>query len=246
MSGLTKEFVLKLCSDLESEHIERTISTRDTDKLSQAICAFANNFSNSAKKGYLLIGVYDNGDLSDLKANDKFLQSIGGLRSDGNILPHPVISVSSFSYDNGDVVVVEVEPSFLPPVRYKGRTYIRVGLRKAIATFEEEAILAERQIANIRSFDLMPCRNASVDDLNINLFKLRYLPNAIDVDIFDEDFRDIDNQLASLRFFKPAEFNVNNITTFEVVVYDGISEIVEEKPKFDKEIIGLWHQVVTK
>ncbi len=29
MSGLTKEYVFKLCNDLESEFIERTISTRD-------------------------------------------------------------------------------------------------------------------------------------------------------------------------------------------------------------------------
>ena len=35
----------------------------------------------------MLIGVNDNGLLSGLKANDKLLQSLGGLRSDGNILP---------------------------------------------------------------------------------------------------------------------------------------------------------------
>jgi ATP-dependent DNA helicase RecG len=73
------------------------------------------------------------------------LQSIGGLRSDGNILPQPVLSVSTFSFKDGDVVViVEVQPSPFPPVRYKERTYIRVGPRKAIASEIEERILTER------------------------------------------------------------------------------------------------------
>lgn len=206
MFSITKEFALQLCTDLESEHVERTISTRNTDKFSEAICAFANDFSNSNKNGYLLIGVHDNGDLAGLKANDKFLQSIGGLRSDGNILPHPTISVSSFSFENGDLIVLAVDPSFLPPVRYKGRTYIRVGPRKAIATFEEENILTERRNTNIRSFDLMPCQDVVLDDINIDLFKNKYLPNAIDGLIIKEDKRSIDSQLASLRFYN-TKFN---------------------------------------
>jgi ATP-dependent DNA helicase RecG len=38
---VTREELGRLLSDLESDRIERTRSTRDTDKFSQAVCAFA-------------------------------------------------------------------------------------------------------------------------------------------------------------------------------------------------------------
>ena len=37
---MTKDELKALFSDLESDHIERTISTTNTDKFGQAICAF--------------------------------------------------------------------------------------------------------------------------------------------------------------------------------------------------------------
>ena len=120
--NLTAEKVQKMLTDLESEQIERTISTTDFNKFAQVVCAFSNDLPNTALNGYLLIDVHDNGTLSGLKANDQLLQSLGGLRSDGNILPQPVMSVSTFSFKDGDVVVIEVQPSSFPPVRYKGRT----------------------------------------------------------------------------------------------------------------------------
>ena len=47
--------------DLENDRIERTISTTNTDKFGQAICAFANDLPNHKKPGYLFLGVEDNG-----------------------------------------------------------------------------------------------------------------------------------------------------------------------------------------
>jgi ATP-dependent DNA helicase RecG len=89
--GLNKEKVQAMLIDFESEQIERTTSTTNTDKFAQAICAFSNDFSNSSGNGYLFIGVHNNGTPSGLKTNDRQLQSLGGLRSDGNILPQPVM-----------------------------------------------------------------------------------------------------------------------------------------------------------
>jgi len=104
-----------MLTDLESEQIERTTSTTDFNKFAQVICAFSNDLPNTALNGYLLIGVHDNGILSGLKANDQLLQSLGGLRSDGNILPQPLMSVNSFSFTDGDVIVIEVQSSPFPP-----------------------------------------------------------------------------------------------------------------------------------
>ena len=50
----------------ENFRIELTTSTGDTDKFQEAICAFANDMPGSRKKGYLLIGVKNNGQIDGL------------------------------------------------------------------------------------------------------------------------------------------------------------------------------------
>lgn len=196
-----KNKILSMLTDLESEQIERTVSLNNSNKFAQAICAFSNDLANTAKNGYILIGVKDNGTLSGLKAKDSFLQTLGGLRSNGNILPQPIMSVQTFQFTNGDVVVIEVQPSPFPPVRYKGKTWIRVGPRKAVANVMEERILTERRSANVSMFDIRPCMEATIDDLDLELFKENYLPKAIDTDLLKNDKRKITEQLAALRFF---------------------------------------------
>ena len=118
-----------------------------------AICAFSNDISNSNRNGYLLIGAYDDGSLSGLKANDRLLQSLGGLRSDGNILPQPIMSISVTSFDDGDIIVLEIQPSPFPPVRYKGKTWIRVGPRKAVANEMEERVITSYSIHYTKLYD---------------------------------------------------------------------------------------------
>ena len=46
-----------LLYDLESDRVERTISTTNTDKFGQAICAFANDLPDHRQAGYLLLGI---------------------------------------------------------------------------------------------------------------------------------------------------------------------------------------------
>ena len=63
---ITKEEVRALLQSTETYRIERTTSVGDMDKFQEAICAFANDLPNSRKKGYLILGAYDNGTLSGL------------------------------------------------------------------------------------------------------------------------------------------------------------------------------------
>ena len=214
--GLNKEKMQSILTDMESEHIERTTSTNDTDKFAQAICAFSNDLSNTSRNGYLLIGVHDDGSLSGLKATDKLLQSLGGLRSDGNILPQPILSISVFSYKNGDVIVLEIQPSPFPPVRYKGKTWIRVGPRKAVANEMEERILIERRTSNVSTFDIRPAPGIGLTEINQKLFTENYLTLAIDSDLLIEDRRELPEKLASLRFFSP---NYNAITNVGLLLF---------------------------
>ena len=129
-----KEEVLELLQSTETYRIERTSSTGDMDKFQEAICAFSNDLPNSRKKGYLILGAYDNGTLSGLRVDDALMKRIAGIRSDGNILPLPIMSVERFELEGGDLLVVGVSPALVPPVRYRGRTFIRIGPRRDIAT----------------------------------------------------------------------------------------------------------------
>jgi len=142
---LSKKEVLSLIGEMESDFIEHTVSTINTDKFGEAICALSNDMSNRKESGFLFIGVKDKqGELSGLRVSDELLRNISGIRSDGNILPQPSMSVYHYSYDKGDVLIVEVFPAHFPPVRYKGRVWIRISFRKAIANEMEERLLMEK------------------------------------------------------------------------------------------------------
>ncbi|MDP2752489.1 MAG: ATP-binding protein, partial [Rhodocyclaceae bacterium] len=198
---LTIETLQALLGELESDRIERTTATRDTDKFAQAVCAFANDLPNHRQPGYLVIGVNDKGSPVGLDVTDQLLQNMGALRSDGNIQPLPVLVVVKMALPEGDLVIVEVQPSDLPPVRYKGQVWIRVGPRKAIANEQEERMLTERRIACARSFDAQPCIEAHLDDLNEERFLLGYRKRVIAEDVIAANGRSLTLQLASLRFF---------------------------------------------
>jgi ATP-dependent DNA helicase RecG len=198
---LSENELLKLIGDMEADNIERTTTTKNTNKFCEAICAFANDFPGHRQPGYLIVGIKDNGELSGLTVDDELLKNLGGIRSDGNIQPLPAMTVKKYSLPGGDVAVVEVFPSDLPPVRYKGRVWIRVGPRRAIANETEERILSERRATLIKTFDARPCPGCSLDKLIVDLFSIAYRGNAIAADVIDENNRDIKYQMASLRFF---------------------------------------------
>ena len=200
---LTEEQVRALLTDIESDWIERTISIKE-DKLGPAVCALANDFPNHGRAGYILLGVNDDGKPAGMTWGDDKLQAIGGVRSNGSVLPPPSMVVSPvYKFPDGEVVVVEVPPSLYPPVRYDGRCWIRIGPRRAKATPEEERILTERRAANAKTYDLVPALGATLDDLAVDYFRTAYLPAAIDRDTLRENGRTLEEQLASLRFYDP-------------------------------------------
>ena len=201
----------------ECYRVERTVSTNNMDKFQEAICAFANDLPGKRQKGYLLIGVYDDGRISGLNVEDALMKKISGIRSDGNILPLPVMNTEKIETPNGDVLVVEVTPSLIPPVRYRGRTFIRIGPRRDIASEAEERILFERRASFMATFDAMPCFAATMNDLDIDIFRNKYLPKAVSAEIYEADTRPIEEQLAALGMFDL----VNNCPTFAGLMLFG-------------------------
>lgn len=202
---ITEDKVKELIADMESDWIERTISIKE-DKLGPAVCALSNDFPNHKHSGYILLGVNDDGKLAGMKWTDKELQAIGGVKSNGNVLPQPSMIVSPvFKFPEGEVVVIEVNPSHYPPVRFDGRCWIRIGPRKGKATIEEEKILTERRAAYAKTYDLVPALGSKLGDIAIEYFKSTYLPAAIDKDTIKENGRTTEEQLASLRFYDATE-----------------------------------------
>ena len=198
---LTTDQLRTLMAEPESDRVEKTTSTKNTDKLGEAMCAFANDFSGYRQPGYLLVGVDDNGRAVGLAITDELLRALGELRSNVNLEPLPAMTVQRYTVDGGDVAVVEVMPSDFPPVRYKGRVWIRVGPSRRGANQQEERILTERRTALQRTFDTSPCHGSTSKDLIPDLFLVSYLPAAVAHDVIEENNRDRDEQMASLRFF---------------------------------------------
>lgn len=201
---LTNEELQALIAAPESDRLEKTESLNNTDKFSEAICAFANDMAGHRQPGYLLIGVKDYGTLAGSKISDQTLLTLAAMRTNGTILPQPALTVERYALSGGEIAVVTVQPSTLPPVRYKGNIHIRVGPRKAIANEQEERMLNERRGALALSFDVQPCQNldkeCSVDDLSILLFEA-YRVAAVSSEVIAASQRSLQEQLTSLRFF---------------------------------------------
>lgn len=192
-----------LFRDLESDRVERKASDTDRNKIRQAVCAFANDLPNYRKPGVIFVGVNDDGSCANLTVTDGLLLRLTDMRSDGNILPFPVLTVSKKVIEGCDVVVVVVEPSDAPPVRFNGRTWIRVGPRRASATSEEERRLNEKRRAGDLPFDLRPLPSATIEDLNREFFQQTYLPFTLAPEVLAENQRSLTQQLASVRFTTP-------------------------------------------
>lgn len=190
--------------DLESDRVERKSSLSDPEKIRQAICAFANDLAGRRLPGVLFVGLADDGRCAGTKIDDKLLKDLASMRQDGNIHPFPVLAVEKVAFEDGCVVAVAlVEPSDRPPVRFEGRTWVRVGPRRAIATEEEERRLSERRRAGTLPYDHQPVLGASVADLDLDLFRRSYLPGAVAPEIVQANHRSVELQLASLRLSVP-------------------------------------------
>lgn len=200
MARLTTTQLETLVTELESDRAERKASASDREEIKKAICAFANDFPDHRLPGVVFVGVKDDGSCANLPITDDLLVLLAGFRSEGNLLPLPVLTVGKQTLRGCEVAVVQVEPSDSPPVRLRGSTWIRVGPTRRIATWEEERRLVERRRAANLPFDQTPVASATLDDLDLDLFRALYLPGAVAPEVIHQNQRSVDQQLASLRF----------------------------------------------
>lgn len=197
---MDRDEILSLVGDLESDRVERKESLANADRVCEAICAFANDMPSHRKPGVLVIGVRDDGTPANIPINDSLLLKLANFRDNGQIYPFPSMTVDRLSWKGAEIAIALVEPSATPPVQFKGRTWIRVGPRRAIATPEEEARLSERRRIGAAPFDARPVAGATMDDLLIDHFKNELLPQLAAPDVLAANGRSVEHQLAALRF----------------------------------------------
>ncbi len=189
-----------LLRDIESDRSERKSSLAEKENIRQAVCAFANDLPNNGQPGVIFIGAKDDGGCANFPITDELLRTLSDIRSDGNIMPFPTMTVQKKNLGGCDLAVVTVAPSDAPPVRYKGRVWIRVGPRKAIATAEEERRLSEKRRTKDQPFDIQPLSSADMEALDAGLFQSVYLPSTLSKEMLEANERSIEQQLTSLRF----------------------------------------------
>ncbi|MBI1867968.1 MAG: putative DNA binding domain-containing protein [Methylocystis sp.] len=196
-----------LLDDIESDRVERKESFKGdaSDKCRQAVCAFANDLPDHRKPGFVFIGARDNGLPSQLVITDDLLRQLADIRSDGNILPLPSMVVEKRVLKGADMAVITVLPADAPPVRYRGRTWIRTGPRRGIASAQDERLLNEKRRHGDLPFDAQTVSFAALADLNKRLFEEEYLPAVVARDVLEANHRSYEEQLAACRMIESAD-----------------------------------------
>jgi len=193
--------------DLESDTVERKESFRGDapQKVREAVCAFANDLPNYRRSAVIFIGAKDDGTPSHLPITDELLLQLADVKADGNIVPPPTLTVTKRNLFGTDVAVIIVQPLDSPPVRYRGRIYIRIGPRRGIASAQDERILNEKRKHHDLPFDVQPLRLARLADLSRRFFEEEYLPSAFAPEILAANERSYEQRLAATKMITTSD-----------------------------------------
>lgn len=199
---LTDDELNRLKQTGESSRVEFKPSTAQNTAIRRAICAFANDLEGQGESGFVFVGLNDDGTCKGTTTPDQDQKKISDWALGGDILPRPDVEIAEKTIDGCNVIVVEVRPSTEPPVRYQGVAWVRVGTTNRRATPEQEQRLSERRRGHQLPFDYRPVEGADLlsEILDLSYFRNSYLPYAIAPEVLEENHRDIEHQLAALRF----------------------------------------------
>jgi ATP-dependent DNA helicase RecG len=191
----------RMLSDIESDLVERKESFRgDAPRtVREAVCAFANDLPDHRRPGVVFIGAKDDGSPAGLDVTDALLRDLSDVKTDGNILPPPTLTVEKRTLRGNGMAVIVVASSDSPPVRHKGRIYIRVGPRRAVASAQDERVVNEKRRHRDIPFDVQPIPSAVISDLSRRLFDEEYLPAAFGPEVVAANERSYERRLASTK-----------------------------------------------
>ena len=190
-----------MLADPESDLVERKESLQGDApaRVREAVCAFANDLPDHRRAGVVFVGADDAGNPTGLEITDRLLLQLADVKTDGNIVPPPSLTVAKRVLGGRAVAVVTVLPSDSPPVRCRGRIWIRVGPRRAVATTQDERILNEKRRYHDPHYDVQPVRAAELGDLQVGRFIDDYLPAAVDPETLKANDRTTEERLAAAK-----------------------------------------------
>lgn len=207
MSNFTEEELLQFIAAGESDRIEfkESLSDDAATKIRESICAFANDLPKHNKPGLVFVGVKDDKTISNIAVTDRLLRQLADMKTDGNIVPPPSLTVEKRRLQDKEIAIVIVQPSNSPPVRYKGAIHIRIGPRRDIATSQDERILNEKRRYGDFPFDLQPIPTTDLSDLNLTHFVNEYLTAAFSDEVLAANDRSLNEQLAATKMIAAAD-----------------------------------------
>ncbi|HET7460973.1 MAG TPA: ATP-binding protein [Longimicrobium sp.] len=214
MTNYTDAELEAMLSDLESDLAERkeSFSGDAPNKVREAVCAFANDLPDHRRPGVVFIGARDRtGEPSGISITDELLLKLADIKTDGNIVPPPTMTVARRVLGGGPMAVLTVQPSDSPPVRYRGRVHIRIGPRRGIASAQDERILTEKRRARDTPFDVHSLAAASLADLDRVRFENEYLPAAFAPDVLEANERTLEQRLAVTKMVDAANTAVPTV-----------------------------------
>jgi ATP-dependent DNA helicase RecG len=203
-----------MLADPESDLAERkeSFSGDVPGKVREAVCAFANDLPDHRKPGVVFIGARDRtGEPSGIAVTDELLLKLADIKTDGNIVPPPTLTIAKRTLRGGEMAVITVDPSDSPPVRYRGRVHIRIGPRRGIASAQDERILTEKRRSRDTPFDVRPLGSATLADLDRVRFENEYLPAAFAPDVLEANERTLEQRLAVTKMVDAASTAVPTV-----------------------------------
>ena len=201
MTTLGDEDLFQLLNAGESTRVEfkESLGGSAPRTIREAVCAFANDLPDDRRPGVIFVGARDDGTSTGLTVTDDMLIQLADMKTDGNIVPPPSITVRKLFISGGEVAAVSVQPSDSPPVRYSGRIHVRIGPRRGVASAQDERVLNEKRRYRDIPFDIQPIPSSTLADLNLLQFSNEYLPQAFAPDVVEANDRSIEEQLAATK-----------------------------------------------
>lgn len=200
MTPLSDQELTALLDTTESDRAERKRAWAGDapEKVRQAVCAFANDLPGHRLPGVVFVGAADDGTPHAITVDDQLLKTLADIKTDGKTVPPPSLIVERRQLKGADMAVVTVWPADVPPVRYEGRIWIRIGPRRGWASAQDERILNEKRHHLDRAFDASPVRGSTVTDLDRLTFEHEFLPQAVAPDVLAANERSYEQRLAAL------------------------------------------------
>ena len=213
MTTLDNQDFLEMLRGGESDRVEfkESLNGSAPNAVREAICAFSNDLPNHRKPGVIFVGARDDGSVTGIVVTDELLRQLADMKTDGNTVPPPSLTVEKISFDEGNVAVVTVQPSDSPPVRYRGRVHVRIGPRRGTATAQDERVLNEKRRYGDIPFDIHTIPSATLDDLNLFQFEYEYLPQAFHRDVLAANDRSVEERLTATKMIAATDEPVPTI-----------------------------------